>query len=132
VVAAEVKNLAEQTARATDEIAAQINAIQTSAGQSVRAIRGIAATIDKVNGVANAIASAVEEQGSATQEIARNVQQVAAGAGEISSHIAGVSDSAAKTGAVAGSVLAAADSLSAQSVMLRQKVLALVGDIRAA
>ncbi len=132
VVAAEVKNLAEQTARATEDIAAQITAIQTSAGQSVRAIRGIASTIDKVNGIANAIASAVEEQGSATQEIARNVQQVAAGAGEISSHIAGVSDSAAKTGTVASSVLAAAESLSGQSVTLNEKVLALVGDIRAA
>jgi methyl-accepting chemotaxis protein len=132
VVAAEVKSLAEQTARATDEIAAQITAIQTAAGQSVQAIRGIASTIDKVNGIANAIASAVEEQGSATQEIARNVQQVAAGAGEISSHIAGVSDSAERTGAVANSVLSAAEHLSGQSVTLRQKVLALVGDIRAA
>jgi methyl-accepting chemotaxis protein len=74
----------------------------------------------------------VEEQGSATQEIARNVQQVAAGAGEISSHIAGVSDSAERTGAVANSVLSAAEHLSGQSVTLRQKVLALVGDIRAA
>lgn len=132
VVAAEVKNLAEQTARATDDIAAQITAIQASASQSVRAIRGIASTIDKVNGVANAIASAVEEQGSATQEIARSVQQVAAGAGEISSHIAGVSDSAARTGAVASSVLSAAEHLSGQSVTLKEKVLALVGDIRAA
>jgi len=132
VVAAEVKSLAEQTARATEDIAAQITAIQTAAGQSVKAIRGIASTIDKVNGIANAIASAVEEQGSATQEIARNVQQVAAGAGEISSHIAGVSDSAARTGAVASSVLSAAENLSGQSVTLRDKVLALVGDIRAA
>ena len=132
VVAAEVKSLAEQTARATDEIAAQITAIQTAAGQSVQAIRGIASTIDKVNGIANAIASAVEEQGSATQEIARNVQQVAAGAGEISLHIAGVSDSAGRTGTVASSVLSAAENLSGQSVTLREKVLALVGDIRAA
>ena len=105
---------------------------ETSAGQSVKAIRGIASTIDKVNGIANAIASAVEEQGSATQEIARNAQQVAAGAGEISSHISGVSDSAAKTGAVAGSVLSAAENLSGQSVTLRDKVLTLVGDTRAA
>ena len=90
VVAAEVKSLAEQTAKATEQISAQVLSIQTSSNEAVGAIKGITATINEMNEIAAAIASAVEEQGSATQEIARNVQQAALGTNEITSNVSGV------------------------------------------
>ena len=132
VVASEVKNLASQTSRATEEISAQISAIQAAAGQSVGAIRGIASTIDKVSEIANTIAAAIEEQGAATQEIARNVQQVATGAHAISSNISSVTRSADQTGTVATSVLDAAEKLSSQSSNLQRKIVGIVTGIRAA
>ena len=132
VVASEVKSLASQTSRATEEISAQISAIQAAAGQSVGAIRGIASTIDKVSEIANTIAAAIEEQGTATQEIARNVQQVATGAHAISSNISSVTRSADQTGTVANSVLDAAEKLSSQSSNLQRKIVGIVTGIRAA
>jgi uncharacterized protein YoxC len=75
VVASEVKSLATQTAKATEDIAAQVKAIQAATGDSVQAIEGITGTIGRINEIATTIASAVEEQGAATQEIARNVQR---------------------------------------------------------
>src|SRR5690606_41209346 len=89
VVAGEVKSLATQTARATEEIAAQIAAIQAATGDAVKAIGEIGATIKEIAQIATTIAGAVEQQGAATQEIARNVQQAAAGTRAVSSNIAG-------------------------------------------
>ncbi|MBT3292496.1 MAG: hypothetical protein HN380_34665, partial [Victivallales bacterium] len=81
VVASEVKNLANQTAKATEEIGGQINGIQSATQDSVQAIQGITKTIGEISEIASAIAAAVEEQGAATSEIARNVEQAAAGTG---------------------------------------------------
>lgn len=107
VVASEVKSLAEQTAKATDQIGSRISSIQISSKETVSAIQGISGTINTMNEIAAAIASAVEEQGSATQEIARNVQQAALGTNEISSNVQGVQQAAADTGSAAHQVLEA-------------------------
>ncbi|MGQ0663559.1 MAG: HAMP domain-containing methyl-accepting chemotaxis protein [Pseudomonadota bacterium] len=132
VVASEVKSLANQTAKATEDIAAQITAIQAATNTSVAAIKGIGATIAEINEIATTIASAVEEQGAATQEIARNVQQAAKGTGEVSSNIAGVTQAAGETGQAAGQVLGAAGELAKQSEKLRQEVDGFLANIRAA
>jgi methyl-accepting chemotaxis protein len=132
VVASEVKALANQTAKATDEIAAQIRAIQEATQSSVQSIQGITTTIDKVNSTATAIASAVEEQGAATQEIARNVAQAAQGTQEVSRNIAGVNEAAGQTGTAAGQVLDAAQELSRNSETLRQQVDSFLKEVRAA
>src|SRR6266851_4025036 len=132
VVAAEVKSLAEQTAKATDQISAQVSSIQNSSSEAVNAIKGITATINEINEIASAIASAVEEQGSATQEIARNVQQAALGTGEISSNVAGVQQAAGDTGAAAHQVLQASGELSRQSETMRGQVESFLSNIKAA
>jgi methyl-accepting chemotaxis protein len=98
VVASEVKALATQTARATEDISAQIRAIQDATDGSAQAIEGIAKTIQRIDEISTAIASAVEEQGAATQEISRNVQQAAQGTTEVSSNVAGVTQAAQQTG----------------------------------
>jgi methyl-accepting chemotaxis protein len=131
VVAAEVKNLATQTAKATEEITTQINAIQSTTGSSVQAIAAIGTTINRVNEIANSIAAAVEEQGAATQEIARNVQEAARGTSEVSANVAGVAEAASKTGTSAGQVLEAAQHLSKQAETLRGSVDQFLGRIRA-
>jgi methyl-accepting chemotaxis protein len=132
VVAAEVKNLASQTARATDDITAQVAAIQSATGSSVQAIQAIGGTIDHVNRIAAAIATAVQEQGSATKEIARNVQQASVGTTEVSGHIASVSQAAGETGAAAGEVLNSVHVLARLSDALRNDVDRFVSNIRAA
>ena len=132
VVASEVKNLANQTAKATDEIGAQIAGIQTATQEAVSAIESITKTISKINEVNSSVASAVEEQGAATQEIARNVEQAAAGTQEVSSNIAGVSQAANETGAAAGQINEAAGELSQQSEKLRAEVDKFLANVRAA
>jgi len=132
VVAAEVKNLASQTAKATEEIAAQVGAIQSATGDSVSRIDGISRIITEINEIATTIASAVEEQGAATKEIARNVQQAAAGTGEVSSNISGVTKAAADTGAAATQVQSSAADLSRQGEALRAEVDRFLANIRAA
>ena len=132
VVASEVKSLATQTAKATEDIAAQIKAIQTATGDSVSSIGGITATISRLSEIATTIASAVEEQGAATQEIARNVQQASAGTAEVSSNIAGVTEAAAETGSAAAQVLGASAELSKQSDSLRGQIDAFIAKVRAA
>ncbi len=122
VVASEVKTLANQTAKATEEIGAQIAAIQTATGDSVQAIQGIGATIKQINEIAAAIAAAVEEQGAATQEISRNVQQAAAGTTEVSTNIASVSQAATQTGSAAGEVLGAARELAGHGTKLNTEI----------
>ena len=132
VVASEVKSLANQTAKATDEIASQISAMQGVTVDVVKAIKGIGETIAEVNDIATSIASAVEEQGAATQEISRNVEQAASGTREVSGNISGVSQAASETGSGAGQVLSASEDLSRQSDAVRQEVDAFLGEVRAA
>jgi methyl-accepting chemotaxis protein len=132
VVASEVKSLAVQTGKATEDIAAQVAAIQSATKGAVDAIRGISRTIADVNQVSTAIASAVEEQGAATQEITRNTQAAARGTQEVSANIAGVSQGAGMTGKAAEQVLAAAGDLSQLAEKLRLEVDAFLGGIRAA
>jgi methyl-accepting chemotaxis protein len=132
VVAAEVKSLANQTAKATDEIAQQVNAIQGATRESVEAIKSIGRTIAEINEIATTIASAVEEQGAATQEIARNVQQAAQGTSEVTSNIAGVSQAASETGSAASQVLGASSELSKQSEQLRLEVEKFLAGVKAA
>jgi methyl-accepting chemotaxis protein len=132
VVASEVKNLANQTAKATDEIGAQIAGIQTSTQEAVEAIGKIGKTISEIDEVASGIASAVEEQGAATQEIARNVEQAAAGTQEVSSNITGVNQAANDTGAAATEINKAAGDLTRQSETLRAQVESFLDTVRAA
>jgi methyl-accepting chemotaxis protein len=132
VVASEVKNLATQTAKATEEITAQVAAIQGATGSSVQAIQAIGGTIGRVNQIAAAIAAAVQQQGAATQEIARNVQQASGGTTEVSRHITSVSQAASETGVAAGEVLISAKGLARLSDALRDDVDRFVGNIRAA
>jgi methyl-accepting chemotaxis protein len=132
VVASEVKNLANQTAKATDDISAQIKSIQEATTGSVEAIQGITGTIGRINEIATTIASAVEEQGAATQEIARNVQQASAGTADVSSNISGVTKSATDTGSAATQVLDAARELAKQSEVLSAHVDQFIAHVRAA
>ena len=132
VVASEVKALAEQTAKATEEISGQITRVQAATGQAVTAIGGIAARIREISGVATSIAAAVEEQGAATQEIVRNVGQAAAGTGEVTSHITDVAEAAEQTGKAASQVLGAASVLSRQSEHLTTEVARFLATVRAA
>jgi len=132
VVASEVKSLANQTAKATEEIGTQIGGIQQATGDAVSAIQSIASTIREINEIATAIASAVEEQGAATQEISRNVQQAAAGTQAVNANISGVSEAAASTGSAAEQVKSAAGELSQQSETLRGKVETFLASIKAA
>ena len=132
VVASEVKNLANETAKATEEITGQITGIQNATREAVTAIRSIGQTIGQINEIATTIASAVEEQGAATQEIARNVQQAAQGTNEVSSNISGVTQAAASTGAAAEQVLATAGELSKQSETLRGRVETFLAAVKAA
>jgi methyl-accepting chemotaxis protein len=132
VVASEVKGLAGQTAKATHDIAAQINAIQAATQQAVAAIDGITATIQEISATSTAIASAVEQQGSATGEIARNVQQTAISAQEITSNIGGVSQAAGTTGAAANEVLGAASELAKRADQLAGQINGFLAGMRAA
>ena len=132
VVATEVKALAEQTARATQEIASQIGEIQTVTDQAVSAIGGISHRIREIDTVATSIAAAVEEQGAATHEIVRNVSQAAVGTSEVTSTIAGVAGAAEDTGAAASQVLGAASELSRQSEHLTAEVARFLATVRAA
>jgi len=124
VVANEVKTLANQTARATGEIGAQITAMQAATGQVVGALRSIGGTIQRMNEIATAIAGAVEQQGAATQEIARAVQQAAAGTGAVDANIGEVTGAVQRTGTQAGEVVHAAHVLSQQSATLSREVAA--------
>ncbi|GAB4194467.1 MAG: hypothetical protein OHK0024_34550 [Thalassobaculales bacterium] len=132
VVASEVKNLANQTAQATESITGQIGEVQSVTERTVAAIREIAQVIGESRKIAAAIASAVEEQGAATQEIARNVQQASAGTGEVSGAIAQVSQAAADGGAAAAQVLSSARELSRSAATLQSQVADFLARVRAA
>lgn len=132
VVASEVKALASQTAKATEEISAQVAAMQASTSDAVSSINAITGTIAQMSQITMTISSAVEEQGAATQEIARNIQSVAAGSNEVSKHIGGVSAAAEATGQAAGTVLNNAKELDGQSGILRHAVDEFLAKVRAA
>jgi methyl-accepting chemotaxis protein len=132
VVASEVKNLAGQTAKATEEITEQVSGIQLATEGSVRAIAGIGETIRTISGITSTIAAAVEEQSAATQEISRNIQQAAIGTGEVSSNIGAVNQAASDTGSAATQVLSAARELSQQAEALGTEVGRFLDTIRAA
>ncbi|WP_316193449.1 MULTISPECIES: methyl-accepting chemotaxis protein [unclassified Bradyrhizobium] len=132
VVAQEVKSLASQTAKATDEIRTQIAGMQQVASSAVSAIRNIGETIAEIDNVTTAIAAAVEQQGTATHEIARNIQQAASGTTEVSNNITGVSSASAQAGTSANEVLSASEALRREADTLRAEVDAFLTNIRAA
>jgi methyl-accepting chemotaxis protein len=132
VVASEVKALAEQTAKATGEISAQISGIQAATQDSVGAIREISDTIGRMSEIASTIASAVEEQGAATQEISRNVQLAAQGTMQVSSNITDVQRGASATGSASSQVFSAARSLSSDSNRLKVEVGKFLNSVRSA
>jgi methyl-accepting chemotaxis protein len=132
VVAAEVKSLANQTAKATDEISNHISGMQDATQESVAAIKQIGATIGQISTIASAIASAVHEQGAATQEIARNVQSVAEGTREAATNIVQVNRGATETGEASEEVLSSAKALSSESARLRAELDRFMANIRAA
>ncbi|KAF0225412.1 MAG: methyl-accepting chemotaxis [Rhodospirillaceae bacterium] len=130
VVAGEVKSLATQTARATEEIVGQISSIQDETRHAVSAIRKIATVIDKVRSISSTIASAVEEQGAATAEIARNVQQAAAGTQEVSTNVEMVQEAATTTGSASQQVLTSAGGLAELADRLRGEVSGFLQTVR--
>jgi methyl-accepting chemotaxis protein len=131
VVASEVKNLAGQTAKATDEIRTQIEDVQRATQAAVEAIAGISGRIGRINEASTAIAAAIEEQGAATQEITNNTQRAARSAQEVSSNIASVTERVGQTGRTAATVLTAADGLQMQAGNLKSDVDRFLGSIRA-
>ncbi|MDB5409968.1 MAG: chemotaxis protein [Rhodospirillales bacterium] len=131
VVASEVKALANQTAKATDEIKVQIDEMQAATGQTVAAIKGIGGTIGQINEIAGSISAAVQQQAAATGEIAGNVQRAAQGTTTISDTISGVTAAAAETGSAATQVLDAASELANHAETLRREVGSFVGHLRA-
>lgn len=132
VVASEVKNLASQTAKATDEISLKINGLRESTSDTVQQIESVTTVIAEISEVATSIASATEEQGAATQEIARSAQQAAQGTENVTTNIAGVNQAASETGAAATQVQSLAGDLSANAVNLKDKVQRFLTDVRAA
>ena len=132
VVASEVKNLADQTAKATEDIAAQITAIQASTSDAVEAIKNVDQRIGEISEISSSIASAVEQQSAATGEISRNSQEAATGVQTVSSTITGVNSAATETGTSATQVLGAARELATQSDTLRNAVDQFIGDKKAA
>jgi methyl-accepting chemotaxis protein len=132
VVASEVKSLASQTAKATDEIGAQISAIQAETDQVVGNIQSIRTTIMEVNEISSSIAAAVEEQGAATQAIARSVQDAASGTNQVSQNISGVTEATSETGHAAGQVLQSSGRLTQKLQVLQDEVSTFVAGVRAA
>ncbi len=132
VVASEVKELASQTAKATEEIAGQVAAIQASTGECVTAIGSISDTIREISSIAATIASAVTEQGSATREIAQSVQQVAAGTSEVAVNVAGASHAAGQSRTLAETVLSASGELSQHTAALFKSVDTFLAGLREA
>ncbi|MFC2999121.1 methyl-accepting chemotaxis protein [Falsiroseomonas tokyonensis] len=131
VVASEVKSLAGQTAKATEEIAAQISQMQTATTQAVTAIRGIGSTVERTSEIATAIAAAVEQQGAATQEIARSAGQVAEATQTVARRIEGVRGAAQATGTAATAMRDDSGTLADQATQLREKTDSFLRAVRA-
>ena len=132
VVATEVKSLADQTAKATDEIGGQITEIQSATNEAVDAIGSISEVISEISEISSSISAAVEEQGASTREISSNVQQAAAGTQEVSSNMSGVTQAAGETGSAASQVNSAAVELSTQAATLKNSVDDFLQTVRAA
>lgn len=132
VVAGEVKELAEQTAKATGEIGERIGEIQSATNEAVDDIEGISRIIGEMSRYATGVAAAMDEQGAATREITRNVQEAARGTEQVTQNIAGVREGAGQTGAAAAQVLNAAQTLSQHSDSLSREVGAFLGGVKAA
>jgi methyl-accepting chemotaxis protein len=132
VVASEVKALAAQTAKATEEISTQIASMQTATEDSVGAIKEIGVTIGRISEISSAIAAAVEEQGAATSEISRNVGEAAKGTAMVASNITDVNRGAGETGSASSQVLSSAQSLSSESNHLKLEVDKFLSTVRAA
>ena len=132
VVASEVKALANQTAKATEEISAQIHDIQTATGEAVAAIQAIGGTIAEINEISSTIANAVDQQGTATREISGNVQQAANGTSIVNDNIVAVARTSSEAGAAASKLLQAANGLSKQSEQLKLEVGSFLNSVRAA
>jgi len=132
VVAQEVKALAAQTAKATDEISSQITSMQLATNDSVAAIKQIVGIIGQISDIAATIAAAVEEQGAATGEIARNVGEAAKGTAQVVANISDVSRGASETGSASAQVLSSAQSLANESNRLKLEVQKFLATIRAA
>jgi methyl-accepting chemotaxis protein len=132
VVASEVKALSTQTARATEEIADQIQAIRDATGATAGAIREIGTTIGQIDEIATTIAAAVEQQDGSTKEIARSVQQAAQGTKGVTQNIAGVTEASGQVGTAAELVLGSAGDLAKQSKRLKQEVESFLATVRAA
>ncbi|MBL4905985.1 MAG: MCP four helix bundle domain-containing protein [Sneathiella sp.] len=132
VVASEVKSLANQTAKATEEIAAQINDMQEATESAVSAISNIDSVISKIRESTVGISSAIEEQSAATNEISRNVQEASKGTNEVSEKIGSVSDKASETGSAAQEVQTASTHLDELSKSLQQDIESFLKDVRAA
>ena len=132
VVASEVKALAAQTAKATEEIGTQIAGCRRATQDSVAAIKEIGGTIGRISEIASTIAAAVEEQGAATSEIARNVGEAAKGTAQVATNITDVNRGAGETGSASAQVLASAQSLSSESNHLKLEVDKFLSTVRAA
>jgi methyl-accepting chemotaxis protein len=122
VVASEVKNLANQTAKATEEISAKVAEMQQSTTASVAAVEAITQTIAGIDKITATIASAIDQQGVATREIAHNVQQASAGTSRVSANVSGISEAAADTGRVASRVNRASERVYSEVETLRREV----------
>jgi methyl-accepting chemotaxis protein len=131
-VASEVKALSTQTAKATEEIADQIEAIRNATGTTAEAIREIGATIGQINEIATKIASAVEQQRGSTKEITHSVQEAAQGTQGVMQNIAGVTKASGQVGIAAELVLSSAGELGKQSDRLKQEVESFLTTVRAA
>jgi methyl-accepting chemotaxis protein len=131
VVANEVKTLANQTSRATEEISSQILEVQGAASQAAEAIAAIVRTISDIDAISSTVAEAVEQQAAATTEIARSIEQASSGTNEVSSNIAEVSEAAHQAGLTANDVLSAAAALTRQADNLRHEVESFLSAINA-
>ena len=129
VVASEVKSLASQTAKATEEISTQINAIQEASGEAAAATTKISEIIDRMNNISGAIAAAIDQQGAATNEISRNVQEAATGTQQVSEHIGRVHQNMQETGQVAAQLRSASDTLSGNAELLSAEATKFIEEI---
>jgi methyl-accepting chemotaxis protein len=132
VVASEVKQLAQQTGKATEEIGAQIAAMQAETGRAMEAIRGIGRTIEGLDGLTSQVAAAAEEQAAVVREIGQAVAEAATGTAEVNRHAGGVTEGAQQTGAAASQVRAASGELAQSAEGLRGQVETFLAGIRAA
>ena len=132
VVAQEVKSLASQTAKATDEIGSHIANMQLATQESVGAIKAIGQTIERISGIANSISAAVEQQRAATENIAQSVDAAASGTAEVASNVSNAAAGASETGETSTRMLASAQALSGESLRLRDEVEKFLDGVRAA